>query len=208
MAAAAVFILQSLSSIPAGAQVSTPSIRELGPGYFVAGVPGDEFDYFAAPRVNGRQRQANWCWAATVQMVLNYHGLFVNQEQVVARIYGALVDRPAVPEQILDALRGWAPDVRGRFSAISATPVVYSGSEIVGDLALRWPLIVGLAGQPVGHAYVLTAAYYRVDRFNQPVITHVVLRDPWPFSPSRQEVTWREFRARLRFIARVRVHRL
>lgn len=188
-------------------QFSPPPIVQLRLGYYMAGLPAAEFEYFAAPRFNGRQRQANWCWAAAVQMVLNYHGLLVTQEQVVARIYGRLIDRPAQPQQVLEALSGWAPDVHGRFSAISASPLVHSGAQIVGDLAWRQPLIVGLAGQPVGHAYVLTAVYFR-GSLAQPIIEGVVLRDPWPLSPSRQELTWREFMARLRFIARVRVTRM
>ena len=133
------------------------SIQQLGLNYFVAGIPSAEFEYFAATDVAGRQRQANWCWAATVQMVLNYHGLFVSQEQIVHRIYGDLVDRPAGPNEILEALSGWAPDARGRFSSIYATPYIVRGSDIVRDLASRWPIVVGLRGEPIGHAYVLTA---------------------------------------------------
>ena len=189
--------------------VNAQSITQLAPNYFVAGIPTAEFEYFAAPNIGGRQRQANWCWAATVQMVLNYHGLYVTQEQIVGKIFGTLVDQPGQPHQILAALSGWAPDLRGRFSAISASPFVFKGSEIVQDLAYKWPLIVGLRRSPIGHAYVLTAVYYQVDPYTQePVFDKVVLRDPWPRSPSRQEMSWPEFADKLMFVARVRVHRL
>ena len=50
-------------------------MERLAPNYFVAGIPTDEFRYFAAPESTGRQRQVNWCWAAVVQMVLNAQGL-------------------------------------------------------------------------------------------------------------------------------------
>ena len=73
-------------------------MQQLGPNYFAAGVVSGEFEFFAAPQQQGRQRQQNWCWAATTQMVLNYHGLYVTQEQVVARIFGKLVDSPAQPQ--------------------------------------------------------------------------------------------------------------
>ena len=73
-------------------------MQQLGPNYFSAGIFSGEFEFFAAPQQQGRQRQQNWCWAATTQMVLNYHGLYVTQEQVVARIFGKLVDSPAEPE--------------------------------------------------------------------------------------------------------------
>lgn len=184
-------------------------IQQLGPNLFVAGVPSDQFEFYAAPKHAGRQRQTNWCWAAAVQMVLNYHGLFVRQEDVVQRIYGAQVDLPAQPPQILAALSGWAPDVRGRYSAIQASPYTFSGSQIVQDLAYRWPLIVGLRN-PNGsaHALVLTAVYYNVDQWNNPIFQQVALRDPWPGNPSKQELLWSVFQQRLMFMSHVYVQRL
>lgn len=184
-------------------------IQQVGPNLFVAGVPSDQFEFFAAPSLAGRQRQSNWCWAASIQMVLNYHGLFVAQEQIVQRIYGAQVDYPAQPAQILAALSGWAPDVRGRYSAIYASPYTLSGSQLVQDLAYRWPIIVGLQNPGGGgHAVVLTAVYYSVDQWNNPWFQSVVIRDPWPGSPSRQEMSWAEFQQRVMFMAHVRVQRL
>ena len=184
-------------------------MQQLGPNYFSAGVFSGEFEFFAAPQQQGRQRQQNWCWAATTQMVLNYHGLYVTQEEVVARIFGKLVDSPAKPEQILTALSGWAPDTRGRFSQIYASTYLLQGSDIVRDLAYKWPLIVGLK-QPsqIGHAYVLTAVFYAVGPQNQPIFDKVVLRDPWPGNPSRVEMSWQEFQSRVLFLARVYVNRL
>ena len=64
------------------------SITQIGQNYYTAGIPSEEFEFFSAAQSTGRQRQANWCWAACVQMVLNYHGLHITQEQVVEKIYG------------------------------------------------------------------------------------------------------------------------
>lgn len=140
-------------------------------------------------------------------MVLNYHGLYVTQEQIVQRIFGQLIDQPGDAQMILTALSGWAPDARGRYSTIHATPYVLRGSDIVRDLANRWPLIVGLRGDPVGHAYVLTGVYYTVDQYNEPVFQSVILRDPWPTTSSRNEMSWGEFERKLMFMARVSVSR-
>ena len=84
-----------------------PDIRQIQPGLYAAGVPSDEFEYFAAPQSSGRQRQTNWCWAASIQMVLNYHGINASQEEIVARCFGELVDRPGQPADILGTLNGW-----------------------------------------------------------------------------------------------------
>lgn len=176
-------------------QTSGQSIQRLGPNYFVAGVPTNEFDAWAAERVSGNQRQANWCWAACSQMVLNYHGLYISQEQIVTKIYGGLVDRPANESQIRRALSGWAPNVQGRVSNIYCQSGLTSINEITQALAYKWPLIVGLRNPNggVGHAYVLTAIYYSTDQFNNTIPDKVVLRDPMPGNDGRIEVSWNQF---------------
>ncbi len=201
-------ILVTWLGILGPAQPVGADIYNLGPGLWAAAVPSDEFDFFAAPRFEGRQHQQNWCWAACVQMTLNYHGLRVTQEEVVQRVFGRQVDAPGSPEMILTALSGWAPDQRGRFSAIHASPYVMRGSDIVRDLAHRWPLIVGLSERRGGHAYVLTAVEYSVDpRNNEPIFHGVVLRDPWPGRRSRVKLDWATFERKLTFMARVSVTR-
>ncbi|MEW6281046.1 MAG: papain-like cysteine protease family protein [Candidatus Eremiobacterota bacterium] len=181
------------------------------PGVYISGVPTDEFVHFAAPESGGKQQMSNWCWAACIQMVLNYHGLYVTQQDIVARVYGDLVDRPAYPEQIMGALTGWAPDTRGRYSAIYADTNSVNASTVINDLHRKWPLIIGL-GSPnpneQGHAYVLTAVYYSYDGYGQPVPLRFVLRDPWPGRTSRVEMEAEEFGNRLQFAARVWVERL
>ncbi len=183
----------------------------LGNGFYVAGVPSEEFVHFAAPESDGRQRMENWCWAACIQMVLNYHGLYVDQAQIVNRVFGAQVDRPANGGQILAALSGWAPDARGRRSQIHADSRNLDPAVVINDLDRKWPLIVGLAGPrgaASGHAYVMTAAYFSTGPNGQPVIHRVVLRDPFPGYPSRIEMNADEFGQRLQFATRVYVERL
>lgn len=180
-------------------------------GYFVAGVPSEEFVHFAAPEGAGRQRMENWCWAACIQMVLNYHGLYVDQSDIVARVFGGTVDRPANGQQIMAALTGWAPDHRGRRSEILADAYNLDPATVINDLDRKWPLIVGLSGArgaATGHAYVMTAAYFSRGPAGVPVIHRVVLRDPFPGYPSRIEVDADEFAQRLQFATRVYVRRL
>ena len=183
-------------------------IAQIKPGIYMAGIPTDQFQFFAAPEGAGRQRSANWCWAACIQMVLNYKGLYITQEEIVTKVYGQLIDQPAGPQQIMQALNGWAPDRNGGYAAVVADPYNLGGPALVTDLANRYPLIVGLKGNPVGHAYVLTGVTYRVDPYNNPIFNSVVLRNPWPGSPSREELSWQEFMSRVMFTTRVHILRL
>lgn len=180
------------------------SISQLGPNYFVAGPSSVEINMYAAT-----QNCMNWCWAACVQMVLNYHGLYVSQEQVVQKIYGSLPCNTGNGYQLMQALSGWAPNTRGGYSQIYSQQGVWNGPDIVDQLSRRWPIIVGLQNQgSVGHAYVLTAIYYSVDNWNNPIIDKVVLRDPWPNNPSRVEMRWSTFLSRNPEFFKVWVNRL
>jgi len=168
---------------------SQRAITQLGPNYFVAGPPSTEIQDIAAS-----QNCENWCWAACIQMVLNYHGLYVTQEQVVQRVYGDLPCLPGNASQIMGALSGWAPDMRGRYSEIYSQYGVYNGVDVVDQLSRRWPIIVGLTmPEGGGHAYLLTAIYYSTDQWNNPIIDKVILRNPWPEAESREEMDWNTF---------------
>lgn len=182
-------------------------VARIGDNLFMAGVPTTQFEYFAAPQGQGRQRSANWCWAACIQMVLNYHGLRVTQEQIVTKIYGGLIDAPADPARVITALSGWVPDIAGNAAYVQAVPYFISAADIIRDLTLRWPLIVGLRQQPTAHAYVMTAVTYSVNAYGQPVLLGVVLRDPWPGNQSRVQLSWADFAARCIFATRVYVVR-
>jgi ABC-type bacteriocin/lantibiotic exporter with double-glycine peptidase domain len=197
-------LLLLLVTLAGGAHAET---WQEGPNRFIAGLPSHVFEFHTAPEVHGRQRQANWCWAAVIQMVLNWHDVIITQEEVVQRIYADKRDAPATLAQILAALHLTAPDMRGRYSIVSAsaTPTV---QQIIDDLTDRWPLIIGLTGDPIGHAYVLTGVYYHFDQHTRPVIDRVVLRDPLPGKPSRQEMTWDEFLTKAMWLIRVRVERI
>jgi hypothetical protein len=200
------------------ASVSRADIQRIGPNAFVAGIRTDVFTYVVAPEVTGRQRQQNWCWAACVQMVLNYHGLCVTQEQVVQRVFGRLVDSPATESEILMALSGWAPNTCGRFSAITAIPYV-GDQDLLNDLKHNLPLIACLKNDDgrSGHAYVVTAVQFHYEPYGysyfgpygrRPVFDYVILRDPWPQNESRQELPWAKFESRLMNLNRVFTFRL
>lgn len=168
--------------------------------YYMAGISKAEFAPFYS-----LQSSRNWCWAACVKMVLDFYGVVVEQEDVVARIYHRLVDRPANDDQLLEALSGWAVDDRGCGVVIETKNVTDDG-DIIGDLEDFHPLIVGLSRPgSTGHLYVLTQVEFWSDRKGSECVT-AFLTDP--DCPQQLVLPWREFMRRLGFIARVRVRRV
>ena len=183
------------------------NVHKLGPNYYSAGLPSQKIAQYA---IKGKQKQENWCWAACIQTVLNYHGLGVTQEQVVERSVGDLVDVPGGPREMMRSLNGviYSPD--NGYTQVSSTFGGTSAKEIRNYLANDNPLIVGLSvpGRSIGHAYILSAIYYKQDSRGNVIPEKVVLRDPWPYSPSRQEMSWREFAHRVNSVYKVQVKEL
>lgn len=185
------------------------NVQQLGANYFSAGIPSNNFQFYA---MNSRQRNMNWCWAACIQMVLNYNGLYVTQEDIVMRCFGSLTDHTGGPREMFTALSGWGYNVYGGISTIYTNNYPTNANEIQAFLGSNRPLIVGL-NQPnsdIGHAYVLTALFYSLtyDYYGNAVVVpdKVVLRDPWPTNPSRLEMSWYEFVSRVNMCYKVWVN--
>jgi len=180
--------------------------REIFSTHFNVGIDNFRFQYDAFPEFSGRQRQQNWCWAACIQMLLNYHRISVTQEQIVERVYGKQFDAPATPTTIVAALNGWAIDKSFRDAFVLAE--VHPANDswlIVSELVAKNPLIVGFDGYPTGHACLLTSAWHRPKPGGGSTFYALELRDPWQGNPSRNQVLGREFADKAQFVVKVSV---
>ena len=147
----------------------------------------------------GGQHLSQWCWAACIEMVFSYYGHPVRQERIVNETWGAIVNLPGHPSQILANLnRAWT-DEQGSY--FSVTGDAYSANAITAaqDLAQDMPLIIGT----MGHAMVLTSLVYVRDNFGRGEVTTAIVRDPWP-GRGRRILTPQEWYS-INFAARIRV---
>jgi hypothetical protein len=146
------------------------------------GIPSNKFNYFASS-----QRNSNWCWAASLQMIFNYYGVSITQEQIVARSYGVdpygqLPNWAGSFQVITSNLNNWNIDNNGRQYSVSAslnwgapTP-----AYLIQELAAQRPVLIGYQSGPnSGHAVVITACSYTQSAYG-PIIQSIVVRDPWP----------------------------
>lgn len=152
------------------------------PQYQQVGIPSGQMNFFSAS-----QNNSQWCWAASIQMVLNYYGVAISQEQIVARTYGtnqygSLPDWPGSFPAITANLNNWSIDNRGRPYSVMASlnpgapvPVI-----LIRELSAGRPIIVGYKSGPnSGHAVVVTGAVFTTSP-QGPIIHSVIARDPWP----------------------------
>jgi hypothetical protein len=149
--------------------------------WYTAGIPEEKMNYYAATQI-GEQ----WCWAAAIQMVLNYYGVAIGQRQIVAKTYGIfpngdLPDLPASFDRIHSNLNYWSHDNFGKCYSVKSD--FYSGYPnagwLVNELREERPVIViKKVTEEAMHAVVITAVeYYVINGGVQ--INNIIVRDPW-----------------------------
>lgn len=183
MRLASLLVVLLLTCLPVG-----PSMAQYAP----APPPST---YVGIPSVNflpAAQTNSNWCWAASIQMVMNYYGVALSQEQIVARTYGVdpygnLPNWTAHIPQIHANLNHYGQDSDGRPYRVTArmgqgAPVP---AVLLDELNRGHPVIVGYRSGPnSAHAIVITAARYTMTP-RGPMILTLVGRDPWPSPQNR-----------------------
>lgn len=158
--------------------IAQPSENQfLKPKY--VGISSDEFDNIMTAQDNDY-----WCWAATAQMVLNYYGVDIEQEQIVERIFdkdenGQLPDSGVTLQTIHKCLNYSDIDNSGNKYTVEA--VLGRGrptaSKLIEQLSKKNPVIVGYNAGSGGHVVIVTAVSY-IDTDRGPKITSIVVRDP------------------------------
>ncbi len=148
--------------------------------YYV-GIPGSKLDYVAST-----QKKPQWCWAASIQMVLNYYNIAIKQEQIVERTYGReedgqLPNWAASIGTIHLNLNNWNVDNTGKKYIVNAQ-FGYGAPEpvfLIQELSQQRPVIIGYQSNNGSHAVVITALSYYESEFG-PVIRSIIVRDPLP----------------------------
>ncbi len=173
-------IVVTIWSASSSAQYPFPQHHIQQPQY--VGIPSAQMNFVAAA-----QNNSQWCWAASIQMVLNYYGVSISQEQIVARTYGVdpygnLPNWAGSFQAITANLNNWNVDNFGNHYSVMASLNwgAPSPAVLLQELSQGRPVIVGYSSGPsTGHAVVITAASY-IPSASGPIIQSVVARDPWP----------------------------
>lgn len=96
------------------------------------------------------QEKDNWCWAACVQAVLQYNGMWKPQSDIVRQVYGSPYNWTASGNEIAVALNGWNGLRVRSFTTKTA-------QSFIDEIAAGHLLIIGYEE----HAYLLTHIYYK-----------------------------------------------
>lgn len=147
-----------------------------------AGIPREKMDFYAS-----EQKNSQWCWAAAIQMVLNYYGVKIGQEEIVARTFGQdakgnLPDWSANSRYITRNLNATNFDHQGRLYVVKSS--IGQGPPpapvLLNELSRQRPVIVAYAtGPQSGHMVVVTGARFETTPHG-PLIQTLIVRDPWP----------------------------
>ncbi|PLP56178.1 hypothetical protein CYK37_27025 [Mesorhizobium loti] len=137
---------------------------------------------FLRDNISQRQRQNQWCWAACVSMICNWHGHPMSQASIVNGVYGGLVNLPGDDRVLTRTLNHtWTDDNGGSFtiSANTFSPMMgtanVTNQQIIDDLDHDYPLLIGARS----HATVLARVDYLAQNSGPQIFqAHVI--DPWP----------------------------
>jgi hypothetical protein len=136
---------RTLISLLAVAAIMPTAAQYPATGLTYVGIASGDLRYVASS-----QREDEWCWAASAQMILNWYGIPATQEMMVARIKGALVDAGGSDEDIGRALNGWAPSLEGTVSVVRS--ITASGppnpTVLLTELSQRHPILLTFATGP------------------------------------------------------------
>ena len=86
-----------------------------------------------------RQEKDCWCWAACVQMVLNYQGINVDQEDVVRRAKGLRINEGGTAYDIQRAADGWNTGSHVIAARVNH-PCYVTAQTFITDLIDKYPL--------------------------------------------------------------------
>jgi hypothetical protein len=141
------------------------------------GIPTSQFNFVAAT-----QLRTEWCWAASIQMVLNWYNVPVKQADVVNRIYHKTTDVAATEDAMTLALSGTAYDRRGHkvFLHTERQQGTPSATLLISEMQNRRPMLVTVrSAHRMLHALVITSVDTIPDKTGQ-TITAITFRDPRP----------------------------
>lgn len=143
----------------------------------------------AAAAMAQTQRASQWCWAASISMVLRTWGVDVPQEQIVRQHFGAAADLGAEGAAIAQLLNRTWRDRAGRAVSVSADSLPpwrarmgLAAPEILQDLEQERPAILVLPR----HAVVLVQLEYERPTGNPSGV--VKLLDAQVLDPAQPQV--------------------
>lgn len=172
---------------------------------------------FVAQGTAEHQKQSQWCWAACISMICNWHGYRMSQESIVTRVYKGLVNMPADDKVLTSALNSvWTSDDNRdfRITARVFSPQLgkndVSNQRIIDDLRNDKPLLNGSGT----HATVVARVDYVDEIQDQPAVQRVHVIDPFPGQAApplfarfltREEMTPLPLGGSLRYLASIRI---
>jgi hypothetical protein len=159
--------------------LSTQVFSGIAQKVFYVGIPASKMNYVASS-----QAKPQWCWAASIQMVLNYYGVSIRQEQIVERSYGRqangeLPNWAASIQTIHLNLNNWAVDNTGKKYFVNADFGLGAPEAVflIEELSQKRPVIIAYQSNKGGHVVVITALSY-IESDSGPLISSIIVRDP------------------------------
>lgn len=150
------------------------------------------------------QQKSNWCWAASLQMVLAYYKIPVTQQALVKRAFGSTENRAASAQEMAKTLDGFR---KGKKQVSCTADSVIDFRQLVAQIQEGHPVVVGMAFQGEQHAMVLTKIFFQADEEQVGKIrpAQALVVDPSRQFLKERRFSWTEFCRMLNMTLRINV---
>jgi len=154
---------------------------------FHVGLPRDYFGFYAADQVG-----SGWCWAASLQMIFNHYGVYLDQQKIINRIFSNhpgndLSNWEDSLRLIQSNIKKWTinenvPEAKVRASLTIGPPTALF---LIDELTNLRPVLIGYrSGTNHVRALIVTACNYTQTQEGFK-IQEIEVRDP---HPSKQNI--------------------
>ena len=147
-----------------------------------------------------KQKESNWCWAASIETISKYYGLNVRQEDFAADYCGVdwngrIKNCPAKIDIITKDLNQCYWNELGQITHCINAQVRFGRPDtntLINCLTNNMPVILAYHGLNIGHAVILTAMSYQ-DTFFGRELKSLTVRDPSPVYHYQPNAGWLQY---------------
>ncbi len=157
-----------------------------------AGLNSNELFLKAMPKHRITQKSSNLCWAACVQLVLQYQGIKINQKKIVNQVLGVYQNLTVRTSFLVEKINNWHITISKKTFLIAATSKKLNKKNIIQHLLKNNLIILGMGDKTNGHMYVLYGVDYKIIDNNNFVIEKIYTYNPLPRDKFLNSFSWSE----------------
>jgi hypothetical protein len=152
------------------------------------------------PLTAGKQRESQWCWAACLQMALNFYGFNETQESIVEKVFGTQMNHVGSRSDLDIGVSGsQLPLSQHSAFVVRTLDIEFTERNIIDALSKAHPMVLGMKNQHqqwTGHDYLIIGAVMRNRSESDAEILSLKVINPSRHAQAIEFIPWASARSR------------